>query len=49
MGWRAIRRSYREMLNRTHLRLEQLLDELESGGMQPPPSLAKQVTAALLR
>ena len=49
LGWRAIRRSYREMLNRTHLRLEQLLDELESGGMQPPPSLAKQVTAALLR
>ena len=48
-SWRAIRRGYREMLDRTHLRLEQLLDELESGGMQPPPSLAKQVTAALLR
>jgi hypothetical protein len=48
-SWRAIRRGYRQMLERTHLRLEQLLDELESGGMQPPPSLAKQVTAALLR
>ena len=48
-SWRAIRRGYRQMLQRTHLRLEQLLDELEHGGMQPPPSLAKQVTAALLR
>ncbi len=46
-AWRAIRRGYREMIDRTHLRLEQLLDELESGGMQPPPSLAKQVTALL--
>lgn len=49
VAWRAIRRGYREMIDRTHLRLEQLLDELESGGMQPAPSLAKQVTAALLR
>ncbi|MBL0169444.1 MAG: hypothetical protein IPP90_01780 [Gemmatimonadaceae bacterium] len=48
-SWRAIRRGYRQMIDRTHLRLEQLLDELESGGMQPPPSLARQVTAALLR
>ena len=49
LSWRSIRRAYREMLDRTQLRLEQLLDELESGGMQPPPSLARQVTAALLR
>jgi len=48
LGWRAIRRVHRQMIDRTHLRLEQLLDELESGGMQPPPSLARQVTAALL-
>lgn len=48
-SWRAIRRGYRDMLNNAHLRLEQLLDDLERGGMQPPPSLAKQVTAALLR
>lgn len=48
-SWRTIRRGYREMIDRTHLRLEQLLDDLESGGMQPPPSLAKQVTQALLR
>ncbi len=48
-SWRTIRRGYREMIDRTHLRLEQLLDDLETGGMQPPPSLARQVTAALLR
>lgn len=48
-SWRTIRRGYRQMIGRTHLRLEQLLDELESGGMRPPPSLARQVTAALLR
>ena len=47
--WRGIRHGYRELLSRAHLRLEQTLDELESGGMQPPPSLARQVTAALLR
>jgi hypothetical protein len=47
--WRAIRRGYREMTDRAQLRLEQMLDELENGGMQPPPSLARQVTAALLR
>lgn len=49
LAWRAIRRAYRDMLDNVHLRCEQLLDELESGGMQPSPSLARQVTAALLR
>jgi hypothetical protein len=49
IAWRAIRRAYRDMLDNVHLRCEQLLDELESGGMQPSPSLARQVTAALLR
>ena len=49
LSWRAIKRGYRQMLSRTHLRLEQLLDELESGKMQPAPNLMKQVTAALLR
>ena len=48
-SWRAIRRGYLEMLGRAHLRLEQMLDELEIGGMQAPPSLARQVTAALLK
>ncbi len=48
-AWRAIRHGYLEMLGRAHLRLEQMLDELENGGMQAPPSLARQVTAALLK
>ncbi|MCC6430225.1 MAG: hypothetical protein IT354_04900 [Gemmatimonadaceae bacterium] len=47
--WRAIRKGYRLMIDRAHLRLEQMLDELEIGGMQPPPSLARQVAGALLR
>ena len=47
--WRAVRHGYRELIARAHLRLEQTLDELDRGGMQPPPSLARQVTAALLR
>lgn len=49
ISWRGIRRGYRDMLDNAHLRLEQLLDELESGGMQPAQSLARQVTQALLR
>ena len=49
VSWRTIRKGYRDMLGRAHLRLEQLLDDLEGGGMQPPPSIARQVTAALLR
>lgn len=49
ISWRGIRRGYRTMLDNAHLRLEQMLDELESGGMQPTPSLARQVTQALLR
>ena len=47
--WRAIRKGYRLMMDRAHLRLEQMLDELEIGGMQPPPSFARQVAGALLR
>lgn len=47
--WRGIRHGYRELIARAHLRLEQTLDELDRGGLQPPPSLARQVTAALLR
>ncbi len=48
-AWRGIRYGYREMMGRAHLRVEQLLDELETGGLKEPPSLARQVTAALLR
>jgi hypothetical protein len=48
-AWRGVKYGYREMLGRAHLRVEQLLDELETGGLKEPPSLARQVTAALLR
>jgi hypothetical protein len=48
-AWRGVQYGYREMLGRAHLRVEQLLDELETGGLKEPPSLARQVTAALLR
>lgn len=46
--WRALRNSYRRTLSRVQLRVEQMLDELEQGGMQSPPSLLKQVRGALL-
>lgn len=46
--WRGLRNSYRRTVARVQLRVEQMLDELESGGMQQPPSLLKQVRGALL-
>jgi hypothetical protein len=46
--WRAIRTSYQRTVARVQLRLEQLLDELEQGGMQAPPSVMGQVANALL-
>ena len=46
--WRGLRHSYRRTVARVQLRVEQMLDELESGGMQQPPSLLKQVRGALL-
>lgn len=49
LSWRGIRLGYRRLLSRGHLRLEQLLDELERGGLQHTPSLVRQVTNALLR
>jgi len=49
LSWRAIRMGYRNLVNRAHLRAEQLLDELERGGLQHTPSLVRQVTNALLR
>ncbi len=48
LAWRALRRGYRRSLDRMHLRLEQLLDELEHERMKPPASLFNQVTGALL-
>ncbi len=46
--WRSIRTSYQRTVGRVQLRLEQLLDELEQGGMQAPPSMIGQVANALL-
>lgn len=46
--WRSIRTAYQRTVARAQLRLEQLLDELEQGGMQAPPSMIGQVANALL-
>lgn len=46
--WRALRTGYRRTVARVQLRVEQMLDDLEHGGMQAEPSLVKQVTKALL-
>jgi hypothetical protein len=46
--WRGLKNSYRRTLARVQLRVEQMLDELEGGGMREPPSLLKQVRGALL-
>ena len=46
--WRAVRTSYRRAMSRVQLRLEQLLDDLEQGNMQAPPSVLGQVTQAIL-
>jgi hypothetical protein len=49
LRWRGFRLGYRELVTRAHLRAEQLLDELERGGLQHAPSLVRQATNALLR
>lgn len=47
--WRAMQRGYRRLVGRAQLRLEQLLDDLETGGMQPrAPGLLHQVRDVLL-
>ena len=46
--WRGLKNSYRRTVGRVQLRVEQMLDELEGGGMQSPPSLLTQVRGALL-
>ena len=46
--WRAIKGAYERTLSRVRLRTEQLLDELEHGGMKAPDSVLGQVTKALL-
>ena len=46
--WRGLKSNYRRTVGRVQLRVEQMLDELEGGGMQEPPSLLKQVRGALM-
>ncbi len=46
--WRAIKGSFKRTVARVQLRVDQLLDDLEQGAMQPPPSVIGQVTNALL-
>jgi hypothetical protein len=46
--WRALRNGYRRTVARVQLRVEQMLDELEQGGMRKAPTLIQQVRGALL-
>jgi hypothetical protein len=45
--WRGIKKSFREAMVRTQLRLEQLLDALEHGDAGSPPSLLEQLKQSL--
>ena len=47
LAWRAIRRSYRNAVNRMHLRLEQLLDDLEQNQLREPPNLLQKVVGQI--
>ena len=46
--WRGIRKSFREAMARTQLRLGQVLDALEHGGRGAPPSLLEQLKQSLI-
>lgn len=46
--WRGIRKSFREAMARTQLRLEQVLDALEHGDRGAPPSLLEQLKQSLI-
>lgn len=45
--WRALRRAYRNAVDRMHLRLEQLLDELEQDRLREPPNLLQKVVGQI--
>ncbi len=45
--WRGIRRAYRNALDRMHLRLEQLLDELENDRLREPTNLLQKVVGQI--
>jgi hypothetical protein len=47
LGWRALRRAYRNAIDRMHLRVEQLLDELEQDRMKEPPNLLQKVVTQI--
>ena len=47
LGWRALRRAYRNAVDRMHLRLEQLLDELEQDRLREPPNLLQKVVGQI--
>lgn len=47
LAWRALRRAYRNSVDRMHLRLEQLLDELEQDRMKEPPNLLQKVVTQI--
>lgn len=47
LGWRALRRAYRNAVDRMHLRIEQLLDELEQDRMKEPPNLLQKVVGQI--
>jgi len=47
LGWRALRRAYRNAVDRMHLRIEQLLDELEQDRMKEPPNLLQKVVTQI--
>ncbi|WP_373058613.1 hypothetical protein [Gemmatimonas sp.] len=45
--WRALRRAYRNSVDRMHLRLEQLLDELEQDRLREPLNLLQKVVGQI--
>jgi hypothetical protein len=45
--WRGVRRAYRNALDRMHLRLEQLLDELEGDRLREPTNLLQKVVGQI--
>ncbi len=47
LTWRTIRRAYRNAVDRMHLRLEQLLDELEHDRLKEPPNLLQKVVGQI--
>ena len=47
LGWRGIRVAYRRAVDRIHLRLEQLLDDLEHDRLREPPNLLQKVVGQI--